>query len=198
MQAAMAEWTTLNYVVVDVEGNGQQPPDLVELATVPIVGGESAIWLVRPDAPITPLARKIHGISNDNVAAAPLFAEIKAEVFRALGGAAIVAHNAHIDVGALRRKLGDWKCPDVFDTLKIARRLLPSQASYRLGSLVKLFNLADGLPTGLMPHRATYDALVTARLFVRLATLRTVGPMSVEELHGHEMRGGEDETPPLF
>ncbi len=27
----MTDWTNLNYAVVDVEGNGQQPPDLVEL-----------------------------------------------------------------------------------------------------------------------------------------------------------------------
>ena len=35
----MTDWTSLRYAVVDVEGNGQQPPDLVELAVVPIVGG---------------------------------------------------------------------------------------------------------------------------------------------------------------
>ncbi len=28
----MTDWTSLRYAVVDVEGNGQQPPDLVELA----------------------------------------------------------------------------------------------------------------------------------------------------------------------
>jgi thymidine phosphorylase len=33
----MTDWKSLNYVVVDVEGNGQQPPDLVEVAVVPIV-----------------------------------------------------------------------------------------------------------------------------------------------------------------
>src|SRR5437016_2155236 len=66
-QRAMADWTSLRYVVVDVEGNGRQPPDLVELATVPIadgVIGEPVSWLVGPDTPITPLARKIHGITN--------------------------------------------------------------------------------------------------------------------------------------
>ena len=31
----MTDWTKLRYVVVDVEGNGHQPPDLVELAGVP-------------------------------------------------------------------------------------------------------------------------------------------------------------------
>jgi len=57
----MTDWTSLTYVVVDVEGNGQQPPDLVELAVVPIIGGvigEPVSWLVRPDAPITHFARK--------------------------------------------------------------------------------------------------------------------------------------------
>ena len=49
---SMTDWTSLAYVVVDVEGNGQQPPDLVELAAVPIVGGkigEPSSWLVRPE-----------------------------------------------------------------------------------------------------------------------------------------------------
>ena len=35
----MTDWVSVRYAVVDVEGNGQQPPDLVELAVVPIVGG---------------------------------------------------------------------------------------------------------------------------------------------------------------
>ncbi len=188
----MADWTSLRYVVVDVEGNGRQPPDLVELATVPIadgVIGEPVSWLVRPDTPITPLGRKIHGIRNEHVTDAPVFAKIKGEVLRALDRAAIVAHNAHVDVDVLQRKLGDWECPEVFDTLKLARRLLPGQASYRLGSLTKEFNLADGLPGAHTPHRATYDVLVTARLFVRLVTLRSTGPLSVEELRGQAMSG---------
>jgi DNA polymerase-3 subunit epsilon/exodeoxyribonuclease X len=37
----------------------------------------------------------------------------------------MVGHNANVYVDVLRRKLGDWKTPEVFDTLKLARRLLP-------------------------------------------------------------------------
>jgi exodeoxyribonuclease X len=70
----------------------------------------------------------------------------------------------------LRHHLGGWECPEVLDTLELARRLLPGQVSYKLGALVTAFSLADSLPSGLVPHRATSDALVTARLFVRLAT----------------------------
>ena len=195
----MTDWTSLTYVVVDVEGNGQQPPDLVELATVPIVGGvigQPSSWLVRPDTPITHFARTVHGITNDTVADAPVFDDIEHEVMQALAGGALVAHNAHVDVGVLQRKLGDWEYPEVFDTLKLARRLLPGAGSYKLGALVEAFALADNVPEGLTPHRATYDALVTARLFVRLATLPDARPLTLEELRGEQ--GGGDDAAALF
>ncbi|HET9255588.1 MAG TPA: 3'-5' exonuclease [Pseudonocardiaceae bacterium] len=167
----MTDWTSLSYVVVDVEGNGQQPPDLVELAAVRITDGiigEPVSWLVKPEKPIKHFASRIHGLTNNDVADAPRFSDIMAEVLSVLDADALVAHNAYVDVGVLARKLGDWACPEVFDTLKLARRLLPEVSSYKLGNLVEVFQLAKGLPEDLTPHRASYDTLVTARLFVRL------------------------------
>jgi exodeoxyribonuclease X len=187
----MTDWTSLNFVVVDVEGNGQQPPDLVELAAVPIIGGvvgEPLSWLVKPDAPITYFARRIHGLTNRDVADCPSFENICGAVLTALDTDALVAHNAHVDLGVLARKLIGWQSPEVFDTLKLARRLVPGLGSYRLGNLVQAYNLAEGLPDDLSPHRARYDALVTARLFVLLATqaagldeLRGRPPKEVDE-----------------
>lgn len=192
----MTHWSRLNYVVVDVEGNGQQPPDLVELAAVPIVEGiigEPRTWLVKPDQPITGIARKIHGISNDDVMATPLFAYVEADVLKALDSSALIGHNAHVDVGVLQRKLGDWECPEVFDTLKLARRLLPGLPSYKLGALVERYDLARGLDGEDKPHRAKYDAIVTARLFVLIA-----GRRSLEELRDQPSGGAGDEEPALF
>ncbi len=198
----MTDWTSLRYVVVDVEGNGHQPPDLVELAALPIAGGSimgsPVSWLVRPDRPIKPFATRIHGLTNRDVADAPMFAEIKDEVLSALEADAIVAHNAHVDAGVLRRKLGDWMTPEVFDTLKLARRLLPGRDSYKLGALVGALELAKDLPEGLTPHRATYDVMVTARLFVRLAMPPTTGPLSLEDLRDQPSGGGATEAPALF
>ncbi|WP_433890619.1 3'-5' exonuclease [Streptomyces sp. CA-111067] len=193
----MADWTELPYAVVDVEGNGHQPPDLVELAVVPIVGGvvgAPVSWLVRPDQAITPMAQRVHGISNKAVADAPVFADIKDDVLKALDVSAFVAHNAHVDANVLRRKMPGWTCPEVFDTLKLARRLLPGQQSFRLVSLAEALQLAEGLPPGMRPHRADYDALVAARLFVHLATVAG----SLEELRGLPPGGGPDEAPTLF
>lgn len=168
----MTDWASRRYAVVDVEGNGQQPPDLVELAVVPIVGGavgEPVSWLARPPRPVTAMASRIHGLKNADLSAAPAFAEIEAEVRQALAADVLVAHNARVDTSVLCRHLSGWQCPGILDTLTLSRRLLPGQASYRLGALTAALSLADGLPEGLSPHRATYDALVTARLFIHLA-----------------------------
>ena len=193
----MTDWTSLDYVVVDVEGSGQQPPNLVELAAVPIVAGivgEPLSWLVKPTSPIKFYATKIHGLTNADVADCPPFESVRSDVLAALNRPSLVAHNAHVDVDVLRRELGEWDVPEVFDTLKLARRLLPGQSSYKLGALVDAFKLAEGLPTDLSPHRATYDALVAARLFVLLAAKAG----SLEELRGGDDGGDDDETTTLF
>lgn len=196
----MTDWASVRYAVVDVEGNGQQPPDLVELAMVPIAGGiigEPASWLVKPPRAISYMATRIHGLKDQDVAAARAFADIEARVRQALDADVVVAHNAHVDVGVLCRHLGEWECPEVFDTLKLARRLLPDQPSYKLGALVSAFMLAEGLPASLVPHRATYDVLVTARLFVRLATRNGTSRLSLDELRGRQS-GGDSDAPCLF
>ena len=200
----MADWTNLNYAVTDVEGNGQQPPDLVEVAVLPITDGsigEPVSWLVRPPRPITTFAARIHGITDIDVASAPPIAEISHEIRAALAGRAIIAHNAHIDTGVLHRELGHWDSPEVFDTLKLARRLLPGQPSYKLGSLVAALGLDHEIPPGLVPHRAAYDVLVTARLFTRLAAGHDGTPVTLEELRGTapaRKPGDDDETAALF
>lgn len=197
----MTDWTTLRYAVVDVEGNGQQPPDLVELAVVSIVDGavgEPVSWLVKPPRNIKYYATRIHGLTDKDVEGAPVIGDLQDQVRIALEADVLIAHNAHVDVGVLQRHLGDWECPEVFDTLKLAKRFVPDQVSYKLGALVEAFKLAEGLPEGLSPHRATYDALVAARLFVHLATLPDGSPRLLEELRDLKPGGDSDEAAALF
>lgn len=196
----MTDWASMRFAVADVEGNGQQPPDLVELAVVPIIGGNigrPSSWLVKPPRPISPMATRIHGLTNHDVAEGPACIDIEAEVRKVLDADILVAHNAHVDVGVLRRHLGGWECPEVLDTLRLARRLLPSQTSHKLGSLAAALSLADGLPSGLAPHRATYDAMVTARLFVHLVTAGGNRPLTLGQLRGYEL-GENRDAPSLF
>jgi exodeoxyribonuclease X len=159
---------------------------------VPITAGviaESVTWLVKPPQPIKYFATAIHGIKTADVASAPAFASIADEVRQALSGKVIVAHNASVDMGVLHHELGDWDCPEAFDTLRLARRLLPGQDNYRLGTLVRALSLDTGLAGTLKPHRAAYDALVTARLFACLATRADGSPRALAELR--TARGAE-------
>jgi exodeoxyribonuclease X len=168
-----APWTAFRYAVADVEGNGQQPPDLVELAIVLIDQGrvgEPLTWQVKPPRPITPLAGRIHGISNQQVASHPPAAEYTADIMAVFDGAIFVAHNAHVDLGVLTRELPGFQPAQVIDTLKLTRRLLPGRPSYKLSALAEELKLATDMPADLNPHRAAYDALVCARLLTHLAT----------------------------
>jgi DNA polymerase III epsilon subunit family exonuclease len=185
MAEPTALWSAFDYAVVDVEGNGQQPPDLIEISIVTITQGtigSANSWLVRPPRPITPMARRFHKITDEQLAGAPTVADIDADLRSALGDIVFVAHNAAIDLGVVGRELQGYQPPQVLDTLKLARRLLPGRTSYKLGALVDAFDLAKGLSPDLAPHRATYDALVCARLFVHLASPLGREPLTLAEL----------------
>ena len=63
-------------LVVDVEGNGATPPDLVEVAILPLRAGTpdtstAGAWLIRPPTAVTPFATRIHKLTNDELATCP-------------------------------------------------------------------------------------------------------------------------------
>ncbi|MBF6234395.1 hypothetical protein [Nocardia farcinica] len=55
------------FAVVDVEGNGRTPPEIIEIAILPVFRDDVFVhemlsWLIRPERPITPIVtRKVHG-----------------------------------------------------------------------------------------------------------------------------------------
>lgn len=165
-------WPDAEWVVVDVEGNGQQPPDLLEAACLPIDGGQPGIlqtWLVRPHRPITGLAARIHGIRNPDVADAPPVASVAAEVQAALAGRVVVGHQVHVDLAVLSRELRGWSPPHRLDTLRLAKAVWPALPSYRLDALTQHAGIQPPHQATGRRHRAGYDAALTAALFLALA-----------------------------
>jgi len=163
----------IKLLVVDVEGNGGQPPDLVEFAALPVRAGQVAPangWsaLIRPPVPITPMATKIHGISNQDVQGSPTWAQTADRVRALLDGAWIAAHNASVEYGLLTRLMPDWQPTGVIDTLKLSRHLFGKSIRHNLDALIT----HTGIDTSQIPgqrHRAAFDAHATALLLVRLA-----------------------------
>lgn len=184
-------WTAHPYVVVDVEGNGQRQPDLVEVAVVPVVGGTvgaATAWLVRPPRPVTWQARRVHGLSDTDLADAPPIEDLRDDIASHLDSAIVVGHNVGVDLAVLGRCLHGWHPGPVIDTLRLARRFLPDLPSHRLGALVDHFGLATSLPAG-GPHRAAYDALAAAHLLTRLAEDAATRPRTLPELLDQAMPG---------
>ncbi|MFW6690172.1 exonuclease domain-containing protein [Streptomyces sp. MAR4 CNX-425] len=167
-----SDWPSPLYVV-DVEGNGANPPDLVEIAAVPLTDGrprpdQIRQWLIRPPTPIPARISRIHGITNQMTADAPAWPEIADEVHRTLDGAWIAAHSASVEYRVLGSHLPGWQPAGVIDTLRLAKHTAPRRSAYSLDTLL----VRTGIDLSDIPgtrHRADYDAHATARLLLHLA-----------------------------
>jgi len=96
----------------------------VEIGVVDAATGETLLdTLVNPGCPIEPGARMVHGISDEEVAGAPPFAEVLPQLLDVTEGRTVLAYNASFDAGILSnhayrdgldlRHLGDfnhWAC----------------------------------------------------------------------------------------
>lgn len=187
--------------VVDLEGNGARPPEIVEIAVLTVAAGpdgrdegpvgEGAVgegplggarvrsWLVRPATPVTAMARRIHGITDDELAGRPLWRGVAREVEPLVTGRTMVAHAAAGDYRVLRAHLPTWRPPMVLDTLILARHLWPGLPAYGLGALVRHAGLDTSGPRGQRAHRAGFDAWCAWLLLCRLVR---DGGLSWEEL----------------
>lgn len=162
-------WPSESIIIVDVEGNGHTPPDLVEVGIAsfpPMENRELLSWLIKPVNRITWQAQRIHGIKNAELESCPSWAEIMDDVEQHLQNRWFVAHNASVDYGVMKRHLPEWSPVGVIDTLKLARHVYPNAKSHRLESLLIDAGLRDKVADQL--HRAADDAYATALLLDHL------------------------------
>lgn len=160
-------------LVVDVEGNGATPPDLVEVAVLPVKDGApdiagAASWLIRPPVPVTPFAGRIHGLTNDALAQCLPWDDLADQVRATLDGVWICGHNASVEYRVLTRHLPGWQPVGVLDTLRLARATYPDAPRHTLDALVEHTRLdLTGAPGHR--HRGPFDAYATALLLLRMA-----------------------------
>lgn len=163
--------------VVDVEGNGQQPPEIIEIAVLPVdneVSGEHLrSWMIRPERPINPMVtRKVHGISNEDVASCPPWSAVATEVEPLLTDRTLVAHNASVELNVLTTHLPDWKPPMVLDTLRLAKHVLPNLGGgYGLDNVTRVVELDTSGINEQRYHRASYDTWCAWKLLLTLIEL---------------------------
>lgn len=163
-----------DFVVVDVEGNGQTPPEIIEIAVLAVSGvavevDDMRSWLIRPTRPITPIVtRKVHGITNADVAECPTWPEVSDKIQQALTRRILVAHNANLERRVLSEHLPRWTPPMVLDTLKLAKAVWPGIGSYALEKLVTYAELDTTAVSEHGHHRAGWDTWAAWQLLARL------------------------------
>lgn len=161
------------YAVIDVETTGTASGGadrVTELAIVHVddgIVGESFHTLVDPGRPIPPWIQGLTGITDEMVAGAPPFEGIADRVREWLDGRVFVAHNVGFDWGFVTRELvrttGHGLEQSRLCTVRLGRLLVPRLRSHGLDALTTHYRIpVQGR------HRASGDALATARLLLEL------------------------------
>lgn len=157
----------MEFAVVDIETTGSTPQSagITEIAIVIHNGVEVTgkyVTLINPRHKIPPFIVNMTGISDEMVAAAPLFEEVAPQIFNLLNGRVFVAHNVSFDYSFVHYLLGrsgfQWSAPKLC-TIKLSRRVFPGLEKYGLGSLSRDLGIKiEGR------HRAWGDAAATAQV----------------------------------
>ena len=164
------------YIAFDLETTGLNPEfdRIVEIGAVRFDARGRELdrfeQLIDPRRPISPGARAINGIRDEDLAGSPVAADVLPRFLaflEAASGGPLVAHNANFDAGFLGREirragLATPPC-SVHDTLALARRRLPMLRSHRLERLADHFRL-----DAAVRHRALGDALIVRDLWIKL------------------------------
>lgn len=163
-------------VVLDTETTGLDPTDghrIIEIACVELENyvptGKSFRALVHPERDIPEDALRIHGISLDDLADAPAFADIIEDLLEFMGDAPLVIHNAEFDLRFLNAELtraGREAIPFSrgIDTIAIAKRRFPG-ARYSLDELCRRFSIDL---SAREKHGALIDAGLLAEVYLEL------------------------------
>ena len=163
----------MSYAVIDFETTGMSPALGARITEVGlcIVDNDAIVdsyqSLVNPQQAIPYDIQRLTGISDAMVRAAPGASTVMREVVARVEGLPLVAHNASFDYKFWQAELDELGLSsqvELLCSLKLARRLLPGLASYRLSELAGVLQL----PQAGQFHRALADARCTAHLTIAL------------------------------
>lgn len=152
------------YRIVDTE-TADMESGIVEIASIDINNNEIVYssqqsHLVNPMKEVSISAMAIHHITNEMIASSPTIDDV---ILNYKGANYLVAHNAEFDKKMMPEMDAKFIC-----TLKLARRLWPELESHSNQYLRYALKLNVHVPDNLHAHRALYDCIVTADIFLRI------------------------------
>ena len=187
-------------VVFDTETTGTNPRTdrIIEIACVKIRPDGSQETFVRrlnPGMPIPPASTAIHGILDADVAAAPRFRDIAAELAAFLDGADLAGYNiTGFDLPALRMEFLRAGVPFEITDRRIvdAQRIFFSREPRHLAAAARFYCQTDHAGA----HGALADAEMTARVLAGQLERYAELPRTVIELHQQFCAGLDQDVDP--
>ncbi|MFN2582496.1 MAG: 3'-5' exonuclease, partial [Candidatus Dormibacteria bacterium] len=157
----------LRFVALDCETTGQSPHHLVELGAVAFTVDRHLLsfeTLVHSNDRINPYARRIHGISRENLHGAPPVGRVVERFRRFVRGSVLVEHSADaFDTRLIARTIGAALDADNLDTTRLAAKVWDLRDTIGLERLCQQLGV-----THRRPHHALADAEATAACFLGL------------------------------
>ena len=162
------------YVCYDFETTGlhyEKGDRIIEIGAVKIVDGkitERFMTYVDPEKPIPPESSAISGIVDEDIKGAPKDYEALQDFYKFTRGAILTGYNIiNFDMVFLigQGKSCRWNFDnEVEDVYRFAQKYVHGVKNYKLGTIAeKLGVVLDNA------HRAVYDALATAEVFLKIA-----------------------------
>ncbi len=164
-------------VILDTETTGLDPAQghrIIEIACVEMqhrrLTRNNFYKRIHPERNIDEGATQVHGISLEDLANEPKFAEVADEFIEYVRGAELIIHNAPFDVGFLNAELARLKKPPInticriTDTLAMARELHPGKKN-SLDALCDRYEVDNSART---VHGALMDAELLADVYVAM------------------------------
>ena len=164
-------------VILDTETTGLDPAQghrVIEIACVEMVNRRltrnNFYKRIHPEREIDDGATQVHGITLEDLAHEPKFAEIAEEFLAYVNGAELIIHNAPFDVGFLNAELAMAGKPpitdvcSVTDTLAMARDLHPGKKN-SLDALCDRYQVDNSART---LHGALLDAELLSDVYIAM------------------------------
>lgn len=164
-------------VVGDTETTGTEPKNgdrVIEVGLVEIVNGfrtgRHFHTYVQTERAIPPDATAIHGITDEMLVGAPVFAAIVPDMMEFIGDSPLIFHNAPFDMSFFDEEFGRLSLPKidrsrVVDSLKEARQILPAGSKAGLDALCTRYGIDRSHRT---KHGALLDSELLADVWLRM------------------------------
>ncbi|MFY8000499.1 MAG: helicase C-terminal domain-containing protein [Candidatus Kapaibacteriota bacterium] len=163
--AALGEFIALDF---ETTGLDAATDTVIDIGAVRYRDGlevERFATLVNPGRLLSPEIMQLTGITNEELATAPLLGEVDSRLFAFLGNTPIMAHNAAFERSYLQKMFGEDFEPPMMDSCHVLALCYPLAPTLSLEAFIRNFGLRD-----YEHHRGLQDALDMVEVLRHLDT----------------------------